>query len=249
MSKTLEQLVNELVDQNTIANTNLDDIPWNTQAAWASSIERAKETVVALREDYMNRILGSSVAIFALGGTKEDSDKFASIARDEAEVLVIYADDLYKRLAQPVDAALGGERRFTANSIPILLRAMKEVGNELGIRELMVPSFGANVFVPDGEALLALVRRFVRESCGDSLNQTYMAKKLAEVALSVRYKGSVAPVIVLNATPEEVIGLSPMFSCVGAQVKLEGTEVNKDMVLASFEKALKQVRKNKKNTN
>lgn len=246
-TKTLDQLVSELAQKQTIAQTNLDDIPWMTRPAWSSNIERAKEELTVLKAEYRNKLLAQSLAIFVVGGTDEQKAAFASIAKKEADVLVLNADDLYKRLAQPIDAALGTQRTFTATYVPMLLRGMKEVGDELAIREIAAPKFSSETpILEDSGAVVELVREVVRDSSGDDLNRLYLADKLTDQALAVRYKGSVVPVIVLGAGPDEVLGLTPLFAHVGALVSLDGVNVDKELVLASFEQALKQV-KTKKN--
>jgi len=97
------------------------------------------------------------------------------------------------------------------------------------------------------EETLNFIREVVRNELGDAFNAEYLKKAIAREGLKIRYMGAVAPVIVVNATPEETVGLGQLFGRGTVTVTISNEDtVNEEFINQTFKNVKKQLKSFKK---
>lgn len=217
-----------------------------TKTGMDVAVRQAKERLAKLKEDYAKTVLQSGVAIF-LFGSAEKCATFSKLVEEMGEAVVVDAGELYTKEFLPiVEGSIGLGREWNSTQTSILHRLLGEVSKGINVhltRTLRLPSQGA---VPTKQDTLDFIRNAIRNELGDGFNTEYLKKIIAREGLKIRYMGSVAPVIVLNSTPEEAVGLGQIFGRGKANVTInDEDEVNKEYIEKTFKNVQKQLKKTK----
>lgn len=184
--------------------------------------------------------------MFVSGGSLGQLGRFTNLAYEAVGALQVDASELYMRLADRVEAALGESRVFSAAMVPILMSAIKEIGDELGIREIAALKLDASPILPTYRDTLCHVRQVVRDAVGDDLARLYLSREIAKVALEEKVDEKVIPIEVVGASQSEIAGLAGLFGAGFHQVVLGDQEVTLDHVKDVFKEAVKKMARSTK---
>lgn len=242
MSK-LSALVEQIEATTKTANTNLDDVHPNTRGGWASAIIEAKERLKGLQKEYGAQLLRSGVAIFVEGDSTK-SVELAGLVRDEKEGLYVFADALYMRLAADIEPTLSEARTWGIAQTHKLHLMLKEVGHELALSEIPMPTAVLDTTFRDHQALVEHIRTTIHKDIGDDLNRLYMERQIIEQATKIRYSNDVTPVLILKATDDEAPTLAKSLARGMTKLKItEEDKVDKDFMITAFKQVNKTIRK------
>lgn len=241
---TTEELLNKLDQAEKMAVANPDDPKYaRTRTGIETAVQQAKRDVVDLRTKYAAAILKNGVAIF-LNGPKAKAVQFAQLINELGEAVVVDAEELYNRLARPIEALLGPSRNFSSECAAALVSTVGDMARELGTSLNRPLKSDRSEAVPSYGALLEHVRNLIRDDLGDSLAGLYLSKIVGREGLKIRYMGNVSPVIILNAIPGERGGISQAFGKGNATIDLaDEDEINKEFIGKAFANVQKRLRK------
>jgi hypothetical protein len=149
--------------------------------------------------------------------------------------LVVDAAALYERLGKAVEATLSEREsrgvEWGVTQTHRLHLALREVGLEVGLRELSMPAQDVRPFVKNGAEVLAHVRKILQDADGVTLNKLYIEELTMRAARSIRYNGSTAPVFIINADQSEVYSLGQAFGKGAVTVPVTAEdEINKEFL-------------------
>ena len=244
--RNLENILGDLDATKKMASINPDEPQYaRTRAGIQTAVMQAQGKVEALKTEYGATVQKNGVAIF-LYGPPDKTQEFAALVSGMGEAVVIDGAELYKRIADRIEPAIGRDRSINAEHVAMMHRALGEISKEISVWLSRVVSFSTQNVVKDGAATLEYVRNSIRNELGDELNSTYLKSVLAREALKIRYMGYVAPVIILNVTPEESVGLGLLFGKGRSNVEIAADDViNEDYIKKSFKGVQKNIKKNK----
>jgi len=243
----LETILKNLDDAERMAAIDPNEPQYTkTRAGIETAIKGAKDRVQKLKGDYATTVQANGVAIF-LHGPEGKVQEFTTLVRDLGEAVVIDAAELYTQRFLPVlEGSLGPKREWNSTQAAIMHRLLAEVGKELKVFMTRAMRLPATMTLPEKSDTLNFIRNTIREELGDDFNAQYLRNAVAREGLKIRYMGAVAPVIVVNATPEEAIGLGQLFGRGKATVTITDEDtVNEEFIKATFKSVQKQI-KNKK---
>lgn len=240
--KTLEQLNEEILRVRPIAEQDVNELNPAIRGAWSVKINEAKTELQGLLNQYKQTLLNNGIAIF-LKGDAETCWHLAKLAFAAGESLYADAGALYGRLADAVEPTFSEKRVWSTAQYHRLLWALREEMESIGLPELEPPK-QEEVVVSNRDACVEYVRRIVRAACGDSLNRQLIEKRVLDDALKIRYIGLTNPVMIMNATDEEMTGLGASFAKGRATAEVKSTdEINKDYLTKLFKETAKKIRK------
>lgn len=232
-NENLKDLLKEIMEVEKIARMDPEEYPWPARNGLVGAKKEAQAQLDVLTARYCSAIQGKTVGIFAVGNNYE---RFVELARSESAspIAVIYADDMYKQLADRVERSLGKSREFAPNQMSIVLQNLTNLCVDLEIRDFETPRFIESGPLADTRAVLSHVRNIIRNGLGDDMNRMYIAKQIGKEAVSSRHVASVLPVIVVGLESEdEASGLNQVTARFGTQVVIPDT-VTKEFVLDVF---------------
>lgn len=243
---TLESLMKEYKECQDVLDQNLEGLsPFNQSMKMRQA--DCRDRVQIIEREYMAVLKERAFTIF-LEGKPEDQIVWAKIATDEANVMCLSADSFYKKLAEHVEPTLGDRRTFGTSQLATLIRALGEIGRDVGARQVPTPQIFETHHLKGEAAVVNYLREIVRASSGDSLNLLWIEKEILMEGLKIKYSRSVVPVIVLQATPEEVKELAPnLFSRVTFTVKIKEAPT-KEVVLQRLTEIRQTLKQRKQST-
>ena len=241
MTEPLGTLLAKLVEAKKDSEIDLDLFPMRTRAAHALRKREGEDSIVALKGKYTKRLFSNSIAFFPMG-TKEQETKFAEIAETVGKTTTVDAHELYKTIAQTVSINMAGSEFFGPDQMAALITAIRPIAVDMGVMSMKSPEFEETVALKNADQVAEYVRKLVTKAVGDELNRLYLEQKLVAMSIKSGFDGNTFPVVLVNATPSEVQGLSGLFSVV-APVELEkGAEVTEQGVVSTFKKYSKKNR-------
>lgn len=243
----LEQIIKNLEDAERTAAIDPNEPQYTrSRSGIETAVKAAKARAAQLKSEYGKALQDNGVAIF-LHGPADKVQMFTKLVSEMNEAVVIDAGALYKRFFDIVEPSIGPTRLWTATQTAIMHRLLGEVSKEVKVfltRALRLP---VNVAVPNKEDTLNFIRDNVRKELGDDFNAQYLKQEVSREGLKIRYMGTVVPVIVINATPEETIGLGQLFGKGKATIHVSDEDnVTEDFIKASFKNVQKQIKSAKK---
>lgn len=243
---TLEELSKNIIATEKVANMDVEEIPPPTRGAWGTKITEAKARLAELTGQYRGLLLRNGVAIF-LNGDPDKAQQFAALVRSEGEGLVADANALYTRLAKDVEPTLAEAtvRQWGTTQTHRLHLALQEVMHELKLTAIDMPARDQPM-VPTFNDVVDNIRRLIRNSNGDEMNRLYVEEQAAKDALAIRYMGSLAPTLILNASDDEKNVLGSGFAKGMATVTVSSEDnIDKEFLIKTFKQVNKSIRKSK----
>lgn len=244
----LEEILKNIDEAERLAAIDPNEPQYSrTRAGIEQKIKGAKERVVKLKAEYATTVQQNGVAIF-LQGPQDKVDQFTKLVNDQAEAVVVDAEELYTQRFLPVlEGSLGMSRTWSPTQTAIMHRLLAEVGKELNVYLTRAMRLPASAVLPTKQDTLNFIRTTMRDEMGDDFNANYLKKSVAREGLKIRYMGAVAPVIVVNASAEETVGLGQLFGRGKAIVTInEDDVVNQEFIKTTFKNVQKQIKINKK---
>ena len=243
-SENLKKLMEEIVETEKLASIDVEECDWRVRPGMSIAKADAKDKLEGLKKRYLDAISGTTFSLFVLGPKAEDFVKVAE-AESAAPLLVLRADAIYHRLMERVEETLGANREFGTMQMGMVIRALSELARDLDIKAFDAPKFIESGTLVNTAAVLAHVRRIVREAVGDDFNRIFLTREITRKALEMRYTSTVLPVVVLGLeSDDEVSGLNSIAARFGARVVAQD-EVTKESVIEVFTE-IKEKLKNKK---
>jgi hypothetical protein len=235
---SLEKLDKKMADLKVLANKNLEEIPASVRGAWSTAVRNAKDELKDVQDEYRTLLLRNAVAIL-VGGDAVKAAELAALAKDEGGI-VVDANALYTRLAQTIEPTLSDQRMWGVQQSHMLHKGLQEVMTELNLTELTMPARTPDVSVPTFDDVVEHVRVLIVDGIGNTLNALYVQDEAAKRAFEIRYIGTTAPVLVVNAREKEAAAIAKGFGKGDASMTVNSEdEINKDYLT----KALKKLRK------
>ncbi len=235
---TLEKLDEKMATLSVTANKNLEEIPASVQGSWAYAIRSAKDELKAVRAEYRAVLLRNAVAIL-VEGDKAKVGEFVALAKAEGGI-VVDASALYERLANGIEPSLSNQRTWGIQQTHMLHKLLQEVMTELNLTELPMPARSFDAVVPTFQDVVDHCRKLLVDAVGGELNSLYLEEEIARRAFEIRYIGSTAPVLIVNAHKSDIGPLAKSFGKGEASVTVNSDdEIDKDFLA----KALKRIRK------
>jgi hypothetical protein len=186
--------------------TATSDPDWTSPCS--SGLIAAKNAAIQECEKLSKKVQGlvnlDSAAVFLLGPPAKQQE-FAEIAEDEADAIVIDAQEFYKVVADFVEPHLGKDRSWLFGCNTALLNVLRMLGNQLGLLYFTLPNsstLAGNVV----EDMQATIKGLIRGVNGDDFNAAYLANTVYGRVMQSEYEGDVVMVVVLNADEEEAKG-------------------------------------------
>jgi hypothetical protein len=238
---THQELLKMLLSHEEVAGTDLDLIDPRVRPGWSLAVADAKHRLLTLRKDWKNSVLSHALAIFIMG----DSDKakeFSRIAEEEGNTITLDSDYIYRDIANDIEPLFGPTRQFRPEHLSKLVGLVKLWFEKYGVLKFDPVKVNDFPILNTTADIVVFIKQILRESVGDSLTAMYLGEELAEKAKTIKFNGGTLPVVVLNVTDEEVMGLSGMFSKVGATVNIKNEEITTDLVFKVFKQAKKKLK-------
>lgn len=161
--------------------------------------------------------------------------KFSEIAENEGPALTLDVSEMYKRIAEVWFPTVRVDRRFALDCLPAFLEGVAKLLPSMGVRTIANPDF-KDIFgrpVETFEEAVTLTREVMRATVGDDLNVLYLVNRLTEKVVEAEWDLAFVPVVLLNASREEVDGA--LFDQMFTNVHVTAPEnVEKNDVLAAF---------------
>lgn len=245
----IEKALSEYATARETAARDPGEYDWRSRPGIEVAIRLAKDSLPKLADEYCRTIMQNGAAIFTAGENGKVTE-FAAAMSKEPSSIVVDAAELYDRLADPVDKALGtGDRQFSASYVGLMIAELKEIGEELGITSIQALDFKEMPLLPTRAAVVEYVRDVFRKAVGDDLNRAYVNKKITDRAFDIRYKGNTAVAVIHGALEEEVEGLSKSFGRGKTRVTIKPTdEINKEFLVSTYKNAMSKILNPTKNT-
>lgn len=200
MNRTNEVVLKELQSTIEDANVDLDMKPYAVRGGFSMRKNDAVLAVPRLREEYKSRIFGNMVFVFARGDT-DKTRAFVDVARQEAGVFTVDADEIYRLLTDKIDRTIGQHREFTVHQFTILNDGIDDYtkGSE---RDLTVPASAMRALdsTPTKEDLVNYVRALVTSVHGTALVERFASEQVVDQALDDSFSGKIAALVVTNAS-------------------------------------------------
>lgn len=235
-STELTGLIDEYKALFDFANEDLEHTDPRTRPGKHIRKMEAQEKLAAVKVRYVAALKKGLAAIF-LDGNPEDVAFFAKVAEEEGPAIVVSASAVYERLGDEVESNMRTDRMFEPSQFARMLGELTVMGKEMGIYSMASPKFVDGALLKDRAAVIAHVRKLVREAAKDDLLTMILTERIAEAALKIHYLHNVVPVVVTGATPEERAGLASFFNNRSISVTAEGQDSK--AVLEAFSRIAK----------
>jgi hypothetical protein len=208
----------------------------------------ATQALPGLRAELLRMLEQNAGAIF-LSGTAQGVESFIGEAQDltEGAIVILSAKEMYQMLAGGVEKGLRSDRRFSMDTINSFVDSIMKLLNILEVEGVPAPNLTGNLnhIFPDTESVAQLVRGALNSTkgpngigVGDGLTAIYLQQRAAEEAIKEGIATPFLPVIIIDATPEEIAGGLKNTLFFGRNVAFDSTD---DVSTGTVTKVLKQL--------
>jgi hypothetical protein len=232
----ITQLVKKISAVREIASENLESVPYSIRPGLEMAKNQAALELTRLTGELGYAVLGNMGGIY-LSGKPESMEQFKAIAEDEGAAICVDCNGLYKTIVNQV---------FTGNAPGVFKVGINQVGNFvnavftlnslLGFRGPN-GSFGHCIgreFTSFDEAV-DFVKKEVRMQYGDDLNVLFLRHGIVNRVVASDYEQNVVPVVVSNASQEEVTGTLNAYLFGDANLVVDaGESCDKAVVIRAF---------------
>jgi hypothetical protein len=240
----LKTLVKKIQDTRQVANRDLSEIPEKNRPGLEMAANAAKLELDTLTNQYAQALLASSRAVFVTGDPVRAA-AFVALPAKEGESLTLDPSNMYRRIADELEPMIANSthRCLTQQHIVQMVATLREIGLELELTDMPMPKIPEYPILPNYDSVLAFARDTIRNTMGDDLSVLYMTKDLAKQGIKQLYCRPVTNVMVINATPEEEKGLTPIFAQGVTHIEVNKEDVVNDNFVANTLQGSKKAKK------
>jgi hypothetical protein len=198
LSETMKKLVAAKAEVD--AGVDIDSPP-HLIAGRELRLNEAKVVVRDLTIEVRNMVQYVSGGIF-VGGP--GAQKFADIAADEGNAIVVDGGLMYRELADAADKCLNAsERNWRFDVLQAMFNVMTKYADRLGIRWMkpMNATKYIDAHLETYAQVLAVVYDMVDEALGDDLNVMLLRDDIVRKVIETEHDKQVIPVVVLGLPP------------------------------------------------
>ncbi len=230
----LQQLITKIDENAKLAATDLSEWDPRKLPGMTMRVKEASEALESLQGSYADYVNANSFLLFVTG-PKDAVAEYARVAEEEGGTLTVSAAGLYREIATAVMPSIGDRRVFGVTQLSLLLQELGEIAMRLKIRSIPTPNLEEISNVPTEEDVVNQIRDIVRKSSGDQVNAVYLKESVVKAALEIRYTQVVVPVVVTDATADELKTLPELLETPHLLVTLENKEsVTSEKVIETF---------------
>lgn len=212
--REIKEILKDLRQAEKTASTNLNEVAYSARQGIGMAIRRAQDVLPGLREELKAAIIPSKLNALFAEGPDSIVNKVAEFVESEGGI-VVDANMLYRKIAKAIEPSYGANRFFSTQQFFVMMREIREVGIELGYRELPAPQADgqAEVLCTDEDKTAMHVRNLIRKNIGDELSRKYFIHVLTEKVVSkVKNERPVAILVLDVLSAEEKAGLIVLFA-------------------------------------
>ncbi|WNM70292.1 hypothetical protein [Myxococcus phage Mx1] len=204
---SLKEIVKKLKEAQKCIDEDLSGWDPRTITGKRNQQQQARDEIDSLKKKYTDELPGHVFLVF-VKGTQPAS--FLGLARQEG-ALVGDASEIYRTFAEGVrETQDKSQPSFSAFQSIRLVREMSSYAYDNMIRSMPLPSVSIgdlDTLTPSLEDVVAVVRRSIRATSADDLNAFHLKKVLTEQGIQDGNDKKTIPVIIVNASDEEIQGL------------------------------------------
>lgn len=240
----IEAALTKYAETKALADSNLEEVPRNVRPGREAQKREAQDSLEALRDSYAEAL---RKVTFGISVTGPGSESFAQKAIEEAEVIVVAADTLYRRIADRVEPTMGSNGEFGVSQYSAVIQEMRTIGGEMNVVSMPSPKWTEPVNVGNYAGLLKHVTSMVDSSVGTDLAALFVNREIVEQALKAGVNRNTVPVVLTGLTE----GAEPAFLTKAFQkgrnavVRTTQEAVTTEYVLEVFNNVKKQLKSQK----
>lgn len=236
MNQQLAKLLTSIKEAKKDSELDIDLYPMKVRPSLSIAKADGSRRLESLVKEYRQEVSQRAAVIL----TRGPADSQAAFAVKSTNVIVASALTAYTKMAVEIEPTMGSQREFAGTQLGHLIRAVEAVGREAGSSFLKVPTIQEGVFfVRNFEDLVIGIRDLLLPQLGAGLNRDYLQVTICDKAMELGFKENVVPVIVTDASEQEVEFFSRyLFSGVGIVVDLpeDAKKVDDEFVTNVFAK-------------
>jgi hypothetical protein len=199
----LEAALTKYAEAKALAESNLEEVPRNVRPGRESQKREAAEALEGLRDTYGEALRKVTFGISVNG---PGTETFVQKAVEEAEVIVVAADALYRRIADRVAPTIGNGE-FGVSQYSAVIQEMRTIGGEMNVVSMPSPRWSEPVNVGDYNGLLKHITGMVDSSVGTDLTALFVNRQILDSALKAGVNRNTVPVVITGLTQ----GAEPQF--------------------------------------
>jgi hypothetical protein len=241
---SFEVLLEQLAQDEATLGVAIEDVDPRSRPGHEILKRQAGERIALTKRRFSEEIKGHAFAVFLIGDADKQV-KFADIAEDEGDTLTIDSQALYTRITTDLYPTMGNSKEFTSHQISFIMQTLAKVCTELNVVGYPPLKNLVTTYATTFEGAAGLVKDLIRRSMGDELNKLYIEHLTTQKAIAERYTNSVVPVVLLNATQDEIPFIAPtLFNGTYLTISVDEQGSDKNAVIKTFN-TIKKVLKEK----
>ncbi len=244
----IEAALTRYTETKALAELNLDEVDRKVRPGKESQKREAQDQLEALRDTYGEALRKVTWGISVTG---PGTEAFVKKAVEEAEVIVVDAAALYKRIADRVAPSIGSNGEFGVSQYSTVIQEMRTIGSEMNVVSMPSPKWAEPVNVGNYEGLLKHITGMVDSSVGTDLTALFVTRQIREQALKAGVNRNTVPVVLTGLTE----GTEPAFLTKAfakgrnSVVRTTEVEVTTEYVLSIFNDIKKLLKSQKTKQN
>lgn len=200
---SLSTILEEIKEQKTIAQQDLDAVSVRSLPYKKGQVESAKAKLESLYIDYKNELLKNSVFIIVTGS---ESNSFAKIAEDSFKCFSVDGKSFYREILDQISPHLYKNKQVNAS-------VFEAVGNvlETRMKALDVMSYNQLMFdakyskvVKDDSEMLDVIVNSVNDIIGSEVVGLDALERVTSKAIEKNYKSKIVPIL-LHTKDESLV--------------------------------------------
>lgn len=186
----LEEALLKYNEVRALAELSLDEVPRNVRPGKESQKREAQDQLESYRDTYGQALRKATWGISVVG---PGTGSFVQKAQEEADVIVVAADAIYRRIADRVAPTIGNGE-FGVSQYSTVIQEMRLIGGEMNVVSMPSPRWTEPVNVGNYEGLLRHITGMV-EFAGTDLVALFVGRQILQQALKAGINRNTVPVV------------------------------------------------------
>lgn len=197
----IETLIDTIVQRKVLLARPIEEVATRNRAGHEILRRSVSDELPQLMKDLrVATIPHRLIGVFATG----DADTISAAAATIADGgLVIAADEVWRKVADPVETSLGPQRRWGVHQWYLVQRGVAEVARELGHSEMQSLPNPNEIQTTDVDGLVDEIRKIVAASTVADIQVRYIEDQLVRAVCDNRLTATAVPVLVVGASEDE----------------------------------------------